>query len=175
MSASILPSQIVEARILFIRGEKVIIDSDMAEIYGVPTKRLNEQVKRNRFRFPSDFMLQLTAEEKSEVVAKCDHLKKLKFSAVLPHAFTEHGAVMLASILSTPLAVEASIQVVRAFVRIRTILSAHKELARKIEDLERKYLRHEKRITEYHEVFEALKKLIAAPEPIKKKIGFQTK
>ena len=85
-----------------IRGEKVIIDADLAEFYGVPTKRLNEQVKRNKDRFPEDFMFQLNADEKSEVVAKCDHLAKLKFSKVLPHVFTEHGAIMAASVLNSP-------------------------------------------------------------------------
>ena len=91
----------LERSILLIRGQKVILDSDLALIYGVPTKRLNEQVKRNRKRFPADFMFQLTVKEKAEVVANCDHLTKLKFSPGLPNAFTEHGAVMLASVLST--------------------------------------------------------------------------
>jgi hypothetical protein len=93
---AIVPAVSIESCILLIRGCKVMLDSDLAEIYRVSTKRLNEQVKRNRNRFPGDFMFRLTAAEKAEVVANCDHLKKLKFSPVLPCAFTEHGAVMLA-------------------------------------------------------------------------------
>ena len=89
---SLVPLELVERTILFVRGQKVILDADLAKLYGVTTNRLNQQVNRNRSRFPDDFMFQLTAEEKSEVVANCDHLSKLKFSPVLPYAFTEHGA-----------------------------------------------------------------------------------
>ena len=103
---SIIPVEAIERRILLIRRQKVMLDSDLAQLYGVSTKRLNEQVKRNRKRFPSDFMFQLSEQEKSEVVANCDHLKNLKFSPVLPRAFTEHGAIMLASILNSSTAVE---------------------------------------------------------------------
>jgi len=103
---SIIPVEAIERRILLIRRQKVMLDSDLAQLYGVSTKRLNEQVKRNRKRFPSDFMFQLSEQEKSEVVANCDHLKNLKFSPVLPSAFTEHGAIMLASILNSSTAVE---------------------------------------------------------------------
>ena len=101
-----------------------MLDADLAELYGVSTKRLNEQVKRNHERFPADFMFQLTEEEKAQVVANCDHLNRLKFSPVLPHAFTEHGALMAASVLSTPRAVETSVFIVRAFVRLRQILAS---------------------------------------------------
>jgi len=117
-------AQVVGKWILIIRGQRVMLDSDLARLYGVSTKRLNEQVKRNRNRFPADFMFRLTAEEKMEVVANCDHLRRIKFSAVLPYAFTEHGAVMLASVLNSYVAVQASVQVVRAFVRLRKILAA---------------------------------------------------
>ncbi|NCC61880.1 MAG: ORF6N domain-containing protein [Verrucomicrobiae bacterium] len=86
----------------------VIIDADLAEAYGVPTRRLNEQVKRNRDRFPEDFMFQLSVDEKNEVIANCDHLEKLKFSKALPYAFTEHGAIMVASVLNSPKAIEGS-------------------------------------------------------------------
>ena len=89
---SLAPLELVERTILLVRGQKVILDADLAKLYGVTTNRLNQQVNRNRSRFPDDFMFQLTAEEKSEVVANCDHLSKLKFSPVLPYAFTEHGA-----------------------------------------------------------------------------------
>ena len=97
--SSIIAAGKIEERILMIRGGKVIIDADLAEFYCVPTKRLNEQIKRNKVRFPEDFMFQLNAEEKSEVVANCDHLKNLKFSKALPYAFTEHGVIMAASVV----------------------------------------------------------------------------
>ena len=93
---TLIPVEVIEQRILFVRGQKVILDADLAGLYGTTTKRLNEQVKRNRGRFPEDFMFQLTKKEKAEVVAICDHLAKLKFSPVLPNAFTEHGAIMVA-------------------------------------------------------------------------------
>jgi hypothetical protein len=108
---SIIPAARIERSILVIRGEKVMLDADLAVLYGVTTKRLNEQVKRNRDRFPKDFIFQLTKREKREVVANCDHLKRLKFSPGLPYAFTEHGAIMLATVLNSPIAVKASIQV----------------------------------------------------------------
>lgn len=125
----------IERRILVIRDHKVMLDADLAELYGVTTRRLNEQVKRNKDRFPGDFMFKLTRGEKVEVVANCDHLHRLKFSPALPYAFTEHGAVMLASVLNSPVAVQASIQVVRVFIRLREILATHKELARKLVEL----------------------------------------
>src|SRR4030066_2070812 len=134
----IIPLETIEHRILLIRGHKVMIDADLADIYGVSTKRLNEQVKRNRDRFPEDFMFQLTEKENAEVVANCDHLKRLKFSPNLPYAFTEHGAIMLAAILNSPIAVHASIQVVRAFVRLRKMLVSNADLARKLTALEKK-------------------------------------
>lgn len=96
----------IETRILLIRGEKVIIDADLAEFYAVPTRRLNEQVKRNKSRFPSDFVFQLTQEEKSELVTNCDHLNQLKHSKSLPYAFTEHGAIMASSVLNSQRASE---------------------------------------------------------------------
>ena len=129
----------IDRSILIIRGQKVMIDSDLAELFGVKTFRLNEQVKRNIHRFPKDFMFQLTAEEKQEVIANCDHLEKLKFSRTNPYAFTEHGTIMLANVLNTPTAVETSILIVRAFVKLRELLSSHKELERQILDLESKY------------------------------------
>ncbi|MDY6839695.1 MAG: ORF6N domain-containing protein [Thermodesulfobacteriota bacterium] len=102
---AIVPVEQVERTILLVRGQKVILDTDLAELYGVTTKRLNQQVRRNTKRFPSDFMFRLSAGEKAEVVANCNHLSKLKFSRSLPHAFTEHGAIMAASVLNTPRAI----------------------------------------------------------------------
>lgn len=118
----------IEARILLLRGQKVMLDADLAELYGVETKRLNEQVRRNIERFPEDFMFRLTAEEKAEVVANCDHLAKLKYSASLPYAFTEHGALMLGNVLKSARAVEMSLRVVRAFVHLRELLAPTRSL-----------------------------------------------
>lgn len=138
MPKRIIPIERVEKRILVIRNQKVILDRDLAVLYGVSTKRLNEQVKRNRRRFPEDFMFQLTDEEKQKVVAKCDHLRILKYSPSLPYAFTEHGAVMLASVLNSPVAVQTSILVVRAFIKLREALATHKDIMYKIDELERR-------------------------------------
>lgn len=162
----------IEQRILLIRGEKVIIDSDLAEFYNVPTKRLNEQIKRNKKRFPDDFMFQLTDNEKSEVVANCDHLTKLKYSKALPYAFTEHGAIMAASVLNSTRAVEVSVFIVRAFVKLRKAIAAHKELANKIAQLERRLTDHDEQIIA---LVHAIKQLMnPEPPPKKRRIGFRS-
>jgi ORF6N domain len=109
----------IEPLILLLRGQRVIMDSELAGIYGTTTKKMNQQVTRNRDRFPPDFMLRLHEDEKAELVTSCDRFNKLKHSTVLPHAFTEHGAIMVASMLNSPRAVEMSVFVVRAFVRSR--------------------------------------------------------
>jgi hypothetical protein len=168
-SMALVPIERAERSILLIRGEKVILDAALADLYEVPTKRLNEQVRRNRDRFPPDFMFQLTAAEKEEVVANCDHLARLKFSPSLPLAFTEHGAIMAANVLNSPRAVAASVMVVRAFVRLRQILATHADLARKLEELEKRY------DAQFQEVFRAIRALMAPPVPDKKRkrIGFQ--
>lgn len=167
---SVIPLENVEQSILLIRGEKVMLDADLAVIYGVPTKALNQAVKRNIDRFPDDFMFQLTKHEKEEVVTNCDHLKRLKFSPTLPHAFTEHGAIMLATVLNSPIAVRASIQVVRAFIRLRRMLSTNKELAHKLAQLERKIEKHD---DEIKVIFNAIRQLMVPPEIKKKRIGFR--
>ena len=165
--ASLIPMEHIEKIILLIRGQKVILDVDLAFLYGVPTKRLNEQVKRNEERFPEDFMFQLTEKEMEELVANCDRFKNLKHSTVLAHAFTEHGAIMLANVLKSPQAVHASIQVVRAFIRLREMLISHKDLAQKLAQMERRY-DHQFKI-----VFDAIRELMAPPPlPPKRRIGF---
>ena len=167
---SLVPVGKIEQRILLIRGEKVIIDADLAEFYGVQTKRLNEQVKRNRERFPADFMFQLKPEEKSEVVANCDHLSNLKYSKTLPYAFTEHGAIMAASVLNTSRAIDVSVFIVRAFVKLRRTISEHKELARKISQLENRLADHDQQILT---LVQAIKQLMnPKPPPKKRRIGF---
>jgi hypothetical protein len=168
---AIIPIGQIEQRILLIRGQRVMLDADLAGLYGTTTKRLNEQVKRNRGRFPEDFMFQLTKKEKAEVVAICDHLAKLKFSPVLPNAFTEHGAIMVASVLNTKRAIQVSVYVVRAFVKLREMLSTHKELAHKLAELERKLQNHDESI---QSLVVAIRQLMRPPEPEppKKRIGF---
>lgn len=163
-----IPVERIERGIFVLRGVRVMLDTDLADLYGVPTKALNQAVKRNADRFPADFMFQLDEKEKQQVVTNCDHLRKLKFSPTLPHAFTEHGAVMLASVLNSPTAVQASLQVVRAFMRLRHLLASHAELAKRVEALERKYDRR------FRVVFEAVKQLMA-PERKKpsRKMGFE--
>ena len=155
---SLVPMERIERAIFLIRGQKVMLDADLAELYGVLTKVLNQAVKRNKERFPVDFMFQLTKEEKDAVVTNCDHLKRLKFSPTLPHAFTEHGAIMLATILNSPVAVQSSIQVVRAFVRLRQMLASNAELARKLDTLERKY------DAQFKVVFDAIRQLYPVRE-----------
>ncbi len=167
---AIVPVGRIEQRILLIRGEKIIVDADLAQFYGVPTKRLNEQVKRNKNRFPDDFMFQLSAEEKSEVVANCDHLAKLKYSKSLPYAFTEHGAIMAASVLNSPTAVEVSVYIVRAFIRLRRVIAEHKELSRRIVQIEHHLADHDEQIIE---LIQAIKQLLKPePPPKKRRIGF---
>lgn len=117
---TLVPTDRIDRTILVIRGQKVMLDADLAQLYGVTTKRLNEQVKRNRDRFPEDFMFQLTAEEKEEAVGDGgDHLTQLKFSPTLPYAFTEHGAFMVATVLRSPMATRISIEILRAFAQLR--------------------------------------------------------
>lgn len=169
MRNTLIPLERIQGSILNIRGQKVMIDRDLAKLYGVETRRLNEQVKRNIDRFPNDFMFQLSKEEKDEVVANCDHLLSLKFSKTNPYAFTEHGAIMLASILNTTLAVETSILVVRAFIQLRKLLSTNEEVARKINELEQRY------DSKFSVVFKALKQLIDKPNPERRQIGFLKK
>jgi hypothetical protein len=149
-----------------------MLDADLALLYGVTTKRLNEQVKRNKKRFPEDFIFQLTKTEKDEVVANCDHLQNLKFSRTRPYAFTEHGAIMAANILNNDRAVEASVQVVRAFVRLRNVVSTHKDVAAQLAKLEWHLAQHDDAI---EVIFEAIRGLMAPPEKNEKQIGFRSK
>src|SRR5262249_26850134 len=161
----------IEPLILDIRGHKVILDNDLAAPYEVTTKALNQAVKRNRDRFPADFLFQLTAQEKAEVVTNCDHLAKLKFSPRAPYAFTKHGAIMAATILNSPRAVEVSVFVVRAFVKLRQLALGHKELAARLADFERTVAGHDDAIRQR---VAAIRQLMAPPADDKPKrhIGF---
>jgi len=169
-SKSVVPVGKIENRILLIKGEKVIIDADLAEFYGVPTKRLNEQVKRNKDRFPHDFMFQLSPDEKAEVVANCDHLENLKYSRTLPYAFTEHGAIMAAGVLNTSRAIEVSVFIVRAFVKVRQMVAGYKDLQRKIAQVERRLTDHDEQIIELVNLIKQL--LNPEPPPKKRRIGY---
>jgi hypothetical protein len=169
---AIVRAERIESRILLIRGHKVMLDSDLADAYGTTTKALNQAVKRNRKRFPTEFMFQLNRREKDEVVTNCDHLRKLKYSPNLPFAFTEYGAVMLASVLNSPNAVQASIAVVRAFIHLREMLATHRELARKLAQLEKRIEGHDEEITA---IFEAIRQLMEPPDKTSKRIGFHAK
>jgi len=133
-----IPDQIIINKIIVMRNKKVMKDRDHAELYGVTTKRLNEQVKRNIKRFPDDFMFQVTQEEKEQIILHFEHLQSLKFSAVLPFVFTEHGAVMLASVLSSDKAIAVNIQIVKVFTQIRKMLSDNTELRLEIEKRKKK-------------------------------------
>lgn len=170
-SRSVIPVEVIEKRILFIRDKKVVIDADLAEFYGVSTKRLNEQVRRNPGRFPKDFLFQLTSIEKEQVVANCDHLDKLKYSKVLPFAFTEHGAIMASNVLNSARAIEMGVFVVRAFVNLRRTIENHSELGRKLSQLEEHLLEHDKRFVS---IVQAIRSLVGSKEiPKKLRIGFE--
>ncbi len=162
----------VAQRILILRGYKVMIDADLAELYGVPTKALNQAVQRNSGRFPADFMFQLTQVEKTEVVTNCDHLAKLKYSRTLPYAFTEHVALMLGNVLKSERAVEVSLLVVRTFVQLREMLSTNKELAAKLLELERKVSGHDQAIIG---LMNGIRELMKNPIGESRPIGFTAK
>jgi len=158
----------IERSILLIRGHKVMLDVVLAELYGVPAKVLNQAVKRNKDRFPSDFMFQLTDEEfyslRSQIVTL--ETGRGRHRKYLPYAFTEQGVAMLSSVLRSKRAVRVNVEIVRAFVRLREVLATHKDLARKLEALEKKY------DSQFRVVFDAIRQLMAPPEPRKRKIGF---
>jgi len=153
----------IARRILVVRSHRVIIDADLATLYGVTTKALNQSVRRNRDRFPDEFLFVLAEAEKLQVVTNCDHLRQLRFSRTLPTAFTEHGAIMAATVLKSKQAVEMSVFVVRAFVELREILSQNKDLARALVALERKGSRHDREIMSLVEVVRQL--ALAPPQP----------
>jgi hypothetical protein len=159
----------VEHRILMVRGHRVMFDSDLAKLYGVPTKRLNEQVRRNPDRFPPDFAFPLTAQEVT-ILRSQNATSRSSWGGprYLPYVFTEHGSIMAANVLSSPQAIKASICVVRAFIHLRELLASHKDLARKLEELEQKY------DAQFKVVFDAIRALMAPPpEAPRERIGFR--
>ena len=160
----------IEPLILTIRGHKVMLDSDLAGLYGVTTKRLNEQVRRNGKRFPEDFMFRLTTDEAADLrsqfaTSSSGHGGRRH----IPFVFTEHGAIMAANVLNSPRAVEVGVYVVRAFVKLRELIATHKELSRKLAELEQKVGTHDDAI---RQLIEAIRQLMApAPQPKRRKIG----
>lgn len=165
---SIVPEERIERTILIIRNQKVILDSDLAVLYGVETKVLNQAIKRNMNRFPENFMFQLSLEEarnlRSQIVTSNPGSGGRRY---LPYAFTEHGALMAATVLNSPSAVAMSLAIINTFVKLRQLLSLNKDLSRRLDELEEKY------DGQFHVVFEAIKQLMEIPEKTKKaKIGF---
>lgn len=166
-------SKSIESLILTMRGHRVMIDADLAGLYGVETRTLNQAVKRNANRFPKDFMFRLNADEKSEVITNCDHLRHLKFAKSLPLAFTEHGAIMAATILNSPRAVSMSIFVVRAFILMREHITANAAILKRLAEIDRTLLQHD---TALLDLYEKLLPLLQPPqEQPRRRIGFQSK
>lgn len=166
----LVPEEIIESKILFIRGKKVMLDRDLAVLYGVETKALKQAVKRNPKRFPEDFMFALTQEELNNwrsqfVTSKADKMG-LRYP---PYVFTENGVAMLSSILNSERAIMVNIQIMRTFARLREIMSSHKDLARRLDDLEKRY------DGQFRVVFEAIRQLMTPPATPKRKIGFHLK
>lgn len=179
MSKSIaITDESVINKIYLIRGKKVMLDRDLAEMYGVETRRLNEQVKRNEKRFPNDFMFQLTEVELEEWKSQNATSNKERMGLrKLPNAFTEQGVAMLSSVLNSETAIEVNIQIIRIFTRIREILLTHKDVLLKLEQLEKKMLKQDvgmkKQEDEIQIIFSALKQLLDPPKEPRKKIGFK--
>lgn len=165
---SVVPVEAIERKILLIRGRKVMLDSDLAKLYGVPTFRFNEQVRRNLQRFPEDFMFQLTKDEHRSLISQFAISKIGRGGRrFLPYVFTEHGALMAANVLKSEKAVEASIYVVRAFAKLREMIASHKDLARRLAELEKKY------DAQFKVVFDAIRQLMEPVKPKPRRIGFR--
>jgi len=167
-TALMIPIERIQRCIYLLRKHKVMLDSDLAILYGVETKALVRAVKRNIDRFPEDFMFQLTKEEKEQVVTNCDHLSSLKFSPALPYAFTEQGVAMLSSVLHSKQAIEVNIAIMRTFVKLREILATNSALRRKIEAMERGY------DEQFKLVFNVLSEMVMPTPKSKSQIGYLT-
>jgi hypothetical protein len=170
-SAALAPVEHIGRSILLLRGQRVILDADLAAIYGVTTKRLNEQVKRNADRFPEDFVFQLTLEEAERSRSQFATLKTGRGQNIKyrPYAFTEHGAIQAANVLNSPRAIAMGVYVVRAFVRLRDLLASNTALARKLDELERKYQHHDDAIKA---ILSAIRELMNPPQSKRRPTGF---
>jgi uncharacterized protein YjcR len=168
---ALVPTEVIVTKIIFLRGEKVLLDRDLAELYGVETKQLKRAVRRNLPRFPPDFMFELTREEYNSLRSQFGTLKRGAHSKYLPFAFTEQGVAMLSSVLNSDRAIEVNIAIMRAFVQLRRMIASNEELARKLEELEHKIKKHDEDIGL---IFEAIRELMTPPDTPPKKIGFKT-
>ena len=166
----LIPVERIESRIYVIRDQRVMIDRDLAELYGVSTKALNQAVRRNEKRFPSDFVFQLNNKEKIELVTNCDRFKLLRHSSSSPYAFTEQGVAMLSSVLNSDKAIEVNVLIMRAFVKLRQVLSANKDLTYLFRKLKGKVDRHD---AEIGQIIKAIEQMIAYEKKPKPKIGFK--
>ena len=164
---AIIPVEMIEKKILLIRGEKVMLDADLAELYGVETKILVRAIKRNVDRFPSDFMIQLNKEEFENLRFQFGTSSRWGGRRYLPYAFTEQGVAMLSSVLNSDRAIKVNIEIMRAFVSLRQLLASNKELAKRFDELEKKY------DSQFKVVFDAIRQLMIPPEPKRRKIGFR--
>jgi phage regulator Rha-like protein len=166
-----IPDEIIINKIYFIRGHKVMLDNDLAELYGVETKRLKEQVNRNINRFPKHFMFELSLKEYESLRSQNATLKRGAHSKYLPYAFTEHGVLMLSNVLKSGRAIEMSIKIIDVFVKLREMLLTHKDILLKLEQIEKKITGHDEEI---QMIFSALKELIDPPQEPRKQIGFKS-
>ena len=166
-----VPQEVVEQKIYLIRGQRVMIDSELAVLYGVETKQLTRQVRRNITRFPSDFMFRLTKDEYAALRCQIGTLKRGRHSKYLPYAFTEQGVAMLSSVLNSERSIQVNIAIMRVFVRLKEILSTNKELAHKLAQLEHRIEKHD---TEIHAIFEAIRQLMKPSDKPKRSIGFHS-
>lgn len=169
---ALMPIERITHSILIVRGQRVLLDSELADLYGVPTKRFNEQVRRNLKRFPADFMFQLTLAEATDLRSQFATSRSHGGRRYAPHAFTEHGAIMAATILNSTRAIEMSVYVVRAFVQLRDVLASNKELARRLDQLESKFASHDQTITDIIKSIRALMNRPPLPEPKRRGIRF---
>ena len=167
-----IPIKSIVNKIISLRGEKVLLDRDLAELYGVETKLLKRAVRRNLHRFPSDFMFELTREEYNSLRSQFGTLKRGGHSKYLPMVFTEQGVAMLSSVLNSDRAIEVNIAIMRAFVQLRKISSSHKQLAQKLREIETRLEDHDESIDA---IFEAIQQLMRPPEKPRKRIGFEVK
>jgi phage regulator Rha-like protein len=167
---ALVPAEVIVRKILFLRGEKVLLDRDLAELYGVETRVLKQAVRRNIKRFPEDFMFELTEDENRALRSQNVTLKRGQHSKYLPFAFTEQGVAMLSSVLSSERAIEVNIAIMRAFVQLRKMIASNEDLAKKLKELERVIEKHDKDIGL---IFEAIRELMTPPEKPPKKIGFE--
>jgi len=172
-STPIVPTERIDRSILLIRGRKVMLDRDLAALYGVRPIALRQQVKRNQARFPADFMLQLTLQEAETLVSQSVIPSRRSLGGSLPYAFTQEGVAMLSSVLRSERAIAVNSEIMRAFVRLRRILASHTDLARRLDELEKKYDKHDKQLVA---VFEAIRRLmLPPPEPERPPIGFHVR